>query len=365
MTAARTLPAKTVPVDGAGPPRLPLSWESVAAQLAADLRFGAAPASPASLTNVEGRAGVFRIVLAKARPHPSSLIVKCASPWEAEIQSRIARELAETVPAVYGRPIPLKEQTTDAVALLMEDLGGRGMSCATHADAPGSFPVRQLAAYDRAVAMLAAVHAHFAGELSALPPPKNLAAGFAEAAAGLPDVLRLMVSIVGVPLADAAIKDVDRAGPRITECMSLFAETQALSLVHGDFHPGNVMVNAAGDVRIIDWSTATTGPAEWDLVICGERQIAYYLDARAAAGRPADSTFFQRLRAAVVVRMVEFIGAAVRLVLADSSPLTETFRLAIPVYTGRLLEAAGASAFRGGDPVGAARTAVDLAAARC
>jgi hypothetical protein len=162
----------------------------------------------------------------------------------------------------------------------------------------------------------------------------------------IPGLLRLMVAVAGIPLEESRIEEIGRIGAHFDEHAGRCASPESLTLIHGDFHPGNILCNPAGAIRIIDWAAAGTGPPEWDLVMCGAPEVARYLDARGGCGFSAE-----RLRSAVIVRMFEFLRAAVGLVFGDGDAPAAPLLMSIPLYAGRLLEAANSERFRGGDPL--------------
>lgn len=280
---------------------------------------------------IAGHRRVFRI-----RFPGASLIWKEATPWEAEIQARIAAEVDEVVAAIYGAPVPLPGTEGGPAGILMEDWAGQ---------APRSV-AEQLAIYGHAAARLARVHGHFAGALASLPKPRQLAYGLSQAVPEIPGLLRVMVAVAGIPLEESRIEEIGRIGAHFDEHAARCVSAESLTLIHGDFHPGNILCDRAGAVRIIDWAAAGTGPPEWDLVMCGAPEVARYLDARGGSGVSAE-----RLRSAVIVRMFEFLRAAVGVVFGDSEAPAGPLLMSIPLYAGRLVEAANSERFGGGDPL--------------
>ena len=296
--------------------------------------------------------GIFRIFAGRNEGLPSSFILKLAQRSEVEIQARIASELDKIVPAVYGHPVLFGDSVKDTVGMLMEDLDNERMYCAGRVDAGPPFPAQQLAVYGEAAARLAAVHEHFKQELSSLPEPRELGVGVSEAVPEIAGLLSLLVSVVGLPLDQAVIEEIRNIGTHFDDYLTHCSSSESLTLIHGDFHLGNIMCNSIGEVRIIDWGAAATGPREWDLVMCGERQVSRYLEARTSIpGRGPDRAFYQRLKSAVVVRMYEFIRAAIGLVFAEPALPFESLLMSIPLYAVRLTEAANSTEFCGGDPL--------------
>lgn len=303
------------------------AWESLSA----------AGVTPQSVKAVSGHRGVFRVRLAG-----SPLVWKIADPWEARVHARIAAELNDIAPALHCEPIPLPG---GAVGLLMEDLGAASLGVE-----------EQLAVYGQAAAKLAVVHRHF--ERAHLAEPKRLAEGLSDAVPSIPSLLRVLAAIGGVPLDEALIDEIEKVGAHFDEHLNRCSSAESLTLIHGDFHPGNILCKGK-TVRIIDWARAAIGPAEWDLVMCGEPQVSQYLAVRSLTGSP------ERLRSAVVVRMFEFIRAAVALVFgqgdsaqddpAEAEAAADAMLLSIPLYAARLVEAANSVRFYGGDPVRAVR----------
>ena len=300
----------------------------------------AAGIAPQSVEAIAGHPDVLRIRLSG-----STLIWKAATRWEAGIHARIAAELNGVAPALHTAPVPLPQ---GAVGLLMEDLGG-----------PSLGVEEQLAAYGRAAAKLASVHRHFDG--SRLAEPKQFAAGLSDAVPEVPSLLRMLATVAGLPLDAALIDEIEGAGAHFDQYWRCCFSAEPRTLIHGDFHPGNIL-GSGNAVRIIDWAAAAIGPAEWDLVMCGEPQVSEYLSVRDLRGFP------ETLRSAVVVRMFDFIRTAVALVFgegdaaqddaAEGETAADALLLSIPLYAARLVEAANAARFHGGDPVRSARNQI-------
>jgi len=336
--------------------KLPLAPEAVLAALVADRRFG----HPLSLTDtpierIHDHQGIYRIFVRGSEALPSSFILKMVQRWEVEIQARIASELDKIVPAVYGHPVLFGGSAKDAVGMLMEDLDNERMHCAGRGDQGSPLLTQQLAVYGEATARLASVHDHFKHALPSLPEPRQLGVGLREAVPEITGLLSLLVSVAGLPVEQAVIEEIGNIGTHFDDYLMHCSSSESLTLIHGDFHLGNVMSNSTGDVRIIDWGAAATGPCEWDLVMCGEPQVLRYLEARTSITREdSDRAFCQRLRSAVVVRMYEFIRAAIGLVFADPTLPFESLLMSIPLYAVRLTEAANSKGFCGGDPLLAA-----------
>jgi len=63
-------------------------------------------------------------------------------------------------------------------------------------------------------------------------------------------------------------------------------------LIHGDFYPANILVDAEGQIRVVDWETCGVGPAVLDLAALvsgswGEAERRAIVDAYLAACPPA------------------------------------------------------------------------------
>ena len=268
--------------------------------------------TPQSLAPISGHVNVFRVRLQEV-----PLIWKIASPREGAMHSAIASVLNEVTPTLLIPPVALED---GCVGLLMEDIGD---SILSHANLPGF--------YGDAAAKLALVHRHFEGE--PLPGAGKLARDFGNTFNEIPILLRVLERCIGSVVGDPQIEEIERIGAHGPGFLSEALSAGHSTLVHGDFHPGNIVRGASG-IQIIDWGSAVAAPAEWDLVMCGEEQIQRYLEIR----KP--DRFLLRLRASIVVRMFEFIRAAVGLVLGESEISDEVLLMSIADYAQRLIEAA-------------------------
>jgi hypothetical protein len=311
---------------------LPISWHSIAAfDRGSDGRW--IGLTPESVHPISNHSAVFRVQLPGL-----SVIWKTATLLEAKVVGHIGHELSGILPLILTYPIPLPELGSDVVGLLMEDFPSKvSLDLAD-----------QLHAYGRACEKIASVHSHFEGPRSGFAKPKQLAPGLASAIPEIPLLLDLMASISGITLEPSLIAEITKIGRQFEHYHLCCASAGQRTLIHGDFHPANILYQAPAHVRIIDWAAAGTGPAEWDLVMCGEHQVSKYL----ASYGFVPKGFFQRLQAAVIVRMFQFIHAALGLAFGDSSQSFERFAGAIPFYARRLVDAANSTPFLGGDPVG-------------
>jgi aminoglycoside phosphotransferase (APT) family kinase protein len=85
------------------------------------------------------------------------------------------------------------------------------------------------------------------------------------------------------------------------------------TLVHGDLHFDNILVNETDRPIIVDWGAAGTANPCWDLVFFGPGELAIYLHARRTHGRRRRLDFLEDHRAAVAVRMFDLLRAAMNL----------------------------------------------------
>jgi hypothetical protein len=336
--------------DPTGPP---VAWVDVSEALREDPRC-AFMVSKASrhISQIAGHGRVFRITFGTGPHDGHSVILKLASRWESKVLQRTAAELPRTVPALYGSPIELGDSPEGPVGLLMEDLAPGGEELR----APD--PATQTAAYSGAIFPLAVVHDHFADDVARLAPRQAVNGLLSAAVLALPDLLRLL-GAVGLPLDPASIDELADIGRHVEEHIDRCLSPHAQTLVHGDFHPANIIMSESReDVRIIDWGRSGAGPPEWDLVLCGESEIRLYLATRrAVADREMElEPFCARLRAAVIVRMYEFICTTVNLVFghrpksSDAVPVGPLLTM-IPMYLDRLVLAATSEPFLGGSPI--------------
>ena len=100
------------------------------------------------------------------------------------------------------------------------------------------------------------------------------------------------------------------------------------AICHGDFHPGNVMMSAAGP-RVIDWLTASSGPPAADVA----RTLFLVRDSR----MPRELPLLQRLRIALLRRrLVTAYLAAYR--QGRSIDMDEVRGWRLPILVARLDE---------------------------
>jgi len=274
-----------------------------------------------------------------------SIILKCASRGEAMVHARIEREIPGIVPHVYGC-VPLADASERSlIGLLLEDLSTLDMRCASQSDAAGA---EQEAVYTEATALLARVHRHFAGNVHDLSELTETATASWDFVGEVPQLLRLLTAVAAIDLDPPTIDEIEAIAEHWTGYLSACVAADSMTLTHGDFHPGNIMHDAAA-IRLIDWGTAGLATPEWDLVMCNETQVTRYLEVtNAGAGFRADAdAFSRRLRAAVIVRMFKFIHVAIGLVFGDAPVSGDQFLRAIPLYAMRLVDAANRPRYLG------------------
>jgi hypothetical protein len=293
------------------------------------------------------RAALFRLRGLRPDGTVRSFILKRAARREVHVQQLIARTLPGAVPDVLAA----WPAGPGSYFMLMDDIAGAvrpvaGPNTAGRPAAARSGP------FHAALCRLAAIHDHFldsTGELQRC--------GLTEGALDVPELCRQAQSMAGavslcgrlfdLPLDPRSLGDIPRIAACLPEAVAPLQAPGRRTLVHGDFHLENIVVDRADRARIIDWGSASIGVPAWDLVACGEAEIAWYLDARAALQlRPdPDGLFFDQLRASVICRMVQLLSAAMRSLLEHGPGIGAAI---IPVCVERLVEAWSEPAFRGG-----------------
>jgi hypothetical protein len=260
------------------------------------------------------------------------LVVKRVSRIEYQTHSLLFRELPHLVPGLLATG-KIKENDW---LLVMED------SSTSEAE-----PVMDLTAMRSALRALAEVHCQFSNRKHRLRAAGLSTAGNNAREVGdqLGTVLDLLMTVKS--LFDIAL-DEDRLRIAREVALTLDLETVPLlkpsnqTLVHGDFHFENILRAPTTGVRLTDWGSAAIQVPGWDLVMCSENEVEYYLS---CTSRP--DGFYRCLRAAVLYRMAEFIVTGTGLLFTSMERIADT----ISVCIERLVQTAAATEFRGGQGV--------------
>ncbi len=233
-------------------------------------------------------------------------VTKRTSATEARVQAAVAARCPGTTPDVIEfRADPRFPGTGD---LLMNDLtvsGFRPLTTALAEQDPAA-----LAGYGSAVGAIARVHAEFLRSSlgdAGLPRPPTVA----ERSAKAPRSLDLPVLPAGDPQRYRALAATLEHALSTGPPASWPAEPS--TLVHGDLHPGNIWIDAAGSVLLLDWGEALTGPAAWDLAMLPAQCLRSYLQARMDLTPAMASDFLDQVRWATTVRSAYLINQLARL----------------------------------------------------
>lgn len=303
----------------------PVSFDQVLTLLPEGLRQGRR-VSLTVIGNHLAQSCVQRLTLA-GKADSLNLVVKRVSQTEFTTHALLSQEVPHLVPRLHAAV----EIKANDWLLFMEDLS-----------VPGPEAAMDLTGMRSALRSLAEVHSRFANSRNRLR-----AAGLSTIGVNAPEVGRRLRQALDVLIAIGPLFDLTAERTRIAGevALSLRSETIRLikeprhTLVHGDFHFGNVLRLSRTEVRISDWGCAAMQVPAWDLIMCSEDEVSYYLD----HSKRGDG-FFQDLRAAVLYRMAEFIIAGTRLLFASPVRIADT----LPLCIDRLIEAATAMEFRGG-----------------
>lgn len=172
--------------------------------------------------------------------------------------------------------------------------------CDTAASAAEPISVRER--MRRAVCQVARVHVALravpAVRTLELPGPPEIDA----VTSGLETLeLAFTSALVGAPALAALIPQLRLALPGY---LAMLCDSTRWTLVHGDLHPGNVVLDASGHAWLIDWGSACLQVPGWDLVFCDAALLRAYCDRLAALDRHRSLPFDPMLlRAAKVVRL--------------------------------------------------------------
>jgi len=332
---------------------LPVPWTALTSVLPSELiSICAAKSEPILVEQFPDHPRVFRIAFSEGDQDgltSSSIVLKLATEWESWAQVAVHSRVADVVPRVFGTLPHESNFPLGTVAILMEALTPSIPQVGVSVNSRQPIP-HPKASYMRAIQKLAAVHHAFEGvDDSALR--RVSFEGLVNTVSAIPDLLTFLIA-AGLELESALVDEVRTIGTHVYEHIYRCSGTPARTLVHLDFHPFNVLLSASGAPRIIDWGSAAWGACELDLAMCDAEQVRIYFDARASLSNTDPNGGYARLRSAVIVRMYEFIAAASG-VLFGAAPVVrgDVMLNSIPLYVERLVSAASANEFMGGEPI--------------
>ncbi len=183
----------------------------------------------------------------RARSDGQAMFLKCAAPvfaHEASITHALARRTPELVPAVVA-------SEPDENWLLMRDHGGRLLD-----EGPE-------AAWIDAMPRLVELQRSWIGATDDIAAAGGQTRPIADLAAAVPAMLDR--DGLGGRLDPAVREAWIAAVPRLVDaCAALIALDVPDTLVHGDLHPGNIVVSPTGPI-VVDWSDAAVGNPFIDL----------------------------------------------------------------------------------------------------
>ena len=306
-------------------------------------------------------ASLFRFYYTLTDGSSPTFIIKKVGRLEYNLHRLLCREVPGTVPRFIGAWPTYQESTARSngdLFLLMEDVTCDELPSVTRKATIGDdgleiwTSVASAATFRGALRLLATVHTHFLNKTLELRrrgvqrtqiDPVTLS----ESARRTHAALDLYADLLELPIDVLAIREVLRLGALLTEQLTLLQTARTWTLVHGDFHLGNIAVGREGGVRLLDWGSATLQVLVWDLVLCGEPEVEYYLGVLEACRChfKSETLFYSQLRAAVICRTYLFLEMALNILVNRGSTRVAA---ALPLCVERLIEAASSPAFRGG-----------------
>jgi phosphotransferase family enzyme len=303
---------------------------------------------------------LFRLRFNQPNGSPRSFVVKTVKAHEYAIHRLLSTQVSGATPRVFGGGRVGADLTTEWL-LVMEDFAlGPLVWIAPDEPLPSSKPAPAasallLSSFQEALRLLAIIHARFLDRRSELEtcgvrPVHIDPVALSESVPATCSLLTLCKTLLGLPLEAPMITEIKRIGVHLALMLKPLQMDACWTLVHGDFHFGNLLRDSSGNIRIADWGSAAIQSPAWDLVLCSETEVAYYVE---VMGRCAhicrnEPEFFSQLRAAVIYRMYVFIQSAIVSVLNGRSPWMAP---ALPICMQRFIEVASSGCFRGGNAV--------------
>jgi serine/threonine protein kinase len=300
---------------------------------------------------------VFRLRAQGVHAGPLSVIVKITTSGECRIHRLLSESFPEIVPAVRETVYDdrLASSTSDGHALVLDDvLPGGSLENIRRSNGNAGHACKARLSHSRflgALSSLAKIHARFVGAAASLQShglrSKNVTPDLGDVALG--DVFQSVNAIQNIfdlsPM-KREIAELTKIKCELTHVSKILERPAAMTVIHGDFHPGNLLLDEFDRVWITDWGAAGLQLPAWDLVMCGEREIAHYLESFGDIERYGGiEHFFAQFRAAVLCRMYFFV----RLIVRSACEFPD-FLEVLPLCVGRLISATEPG-FRGGQPL--------------
>ena len=286
-----------------------------------------------------------------------SFVLKKVRLVEGAVHRLVSGEIEGLTVKIVGQWSTGESELPQEFLLLQEAAGRDHMPDGYRLRAANALPNSAVISRDKfrqALQKLARVHARFhmkSAELSRLEVrPAGIFSGSGVGARDRCAAIALYADVLGLAGERAVISAIAEMGPVLEEQARFLSAEEAVgtwTLLHGDFHAGNIALASDLSVRILDWGEAKTGVPAWDLISCGEEEVDWYWQALQSYGFEfqSEGQFHRQLRAAVICRMWEFLETAIGGVLLGGNV---DLSAALPACVERLLEAAGSPAFRGG-----------------
>jgi hypothetical protein len=296
-----------------------------------------------------GGGSLFRVRAASGGADARSLVWKRTSAHERAVHALLDRELPGVAAPLVASGAEPGDGASAGAWILMLDVGG---GASDPAGAGGLRWSAATAAADRdlrrrGLGKLARVHGRFLGQTGIL---RDFGLSFeapawcedGSEAAAIAGALRLCSDLLGLWIPPRTLDEIDAICRRLPEHLAPLRAPRRLTLVHGDFHQGNVAAGPDGDVRILDWGEAVIQSPAWDLVMFEEPEIRSYLGALPPDAALDTGAFRAELRAAVICRMLQFLRAALRALFGGAGQGDgEGLSRSLGICASRLVEAAG------------------------
>lgn len=317
-----------------------ISPSAIRSVLAAHPRLRGLRVRPESVVNLAGSSRVFRLDVEDALAAATPIVLKLTTHREAQVHAWIADVVRGTVPVVYGW-VPDASGSTECVGLLMEYIQPSTVSRGRELDYHRALPPA-VAEVHRQLERRRAPH---------LSDEPDLFRHVVRSAAQIPDLLRFLIA-AGLDLDPLLVDELAQIAADTGYHAERCATSPAITLVHRDLQPANVLVAADGTLRIVDWGRAAIGTAELDLVMCDTEAVLAYISSREDGYADDLEAVHARLRSATILGMFEAIMSTVALVFGDAQqPNADGLMNALPFYVERLVNAANSPSYSGGAPI--------------
>jgi hypothetical protein len=271
---------------------------------------------------------VYRCTARDSR-HVLSIVAKFTTAREAAIHQLIQGDVPGVSPFVFGT-VPTR---SDKVLVSMEDLEPSSYAAA-------SVGPKELRA---GLQKLINVHERFFGGANVLPKigTKILSNELPIDAKIIADLLDSCSSLFGLQLRSGVTGVIRRAAKHSSEWL-FHPKIEQQTLVHGDFHQGNLLRNESGSVYIVDWGSAGWHLPQWDLFLLSDADLLFYLGevSERAAFEPVLDSFWRDLRRVKIGRLFKLLAVCLVSIFTNSGTFkNQRFINMIPFYSTELVHA--------------------------